>query len=209
MKDALLYHRQKVLARKGGFFNPSEYEGVVPELLPALQTDFLVPRTTKTDLSRFREHFGFDLPADLADYINLYWHSYICGAYDCMKQSEDGSWYEFDEGPVLFSVLRHAGETDDDVLFQKYGIINLTDELYEESAEAVQCDHAPPELMQEAREFISIGWTGYAAHAVLYHIRTGEIYLGSWRTDRVADDKPIAHSLSELIRGIYFPNLPY
>ena len=102
-------------------------------------------------------------------------------------------------------MLKHNGETDDDVLFQKYGIYNLTAELYDDFTERVEEDSITPDIIHEVKEYISIGWTGYAAHAVLYKIATGEIYLQSWREDRVADDKPIASSLSELINGIYFP----
>ena len=109
MKNALLTYSQKAMARRS-FFNPREYEGVPDEMTALFEQHFLIPRTTKTNLAPFREKFGFDLPDDIADYINLYWHSYICGAYDCMKQSEDGSYYPFDEGPILFSVLKHTGE---------------------------------------------------------------------------------------------------
>lgn len=93
-------------------------------------------------------------------------------------------------------MLRHIGETEDDVLFQKYGVYDLTVQLYEDYEEN-----------SEVKEYISIGWTGYAAHAVLYKIATGEIHLQSWREDRVADDEPIAGSLSELINKIYFPKI--
>lgn len=173
-----------------------QYEGVVPELIAEIQKRFLVPRTAQTNFAPFREKFGFELPDDIKDYINLFWHPHIAGAFDCYKQDEKGGYYKFDEGPVLFSVLKHIGETDDDVLFQKYGVYDLTAELYEDYEEC-----------PEVREYISIGWTGYAAHAVLYKTATGEIYLQSWREDRVADDKPIAGSLSELINKIYFPEI--
>lgn len=173
-----------------------QYEGVVPELAAEIQKRFLVPRTAQTNFAPFREKFGFELPDDIKDYINLFWHPHIAGAFDCYKQDEEGGYYKFDEGPVLFSVLKHIGETDDDILFQKYGVYDLTAELYEDYEEC-----------PEVREYISIGWTGYAAHAVLYKTATGEIYLQSWREDRVADDKPIAGSLSELINKIYFPEI--
>ena len=203
MKNALLTYSHKAMARPG-FFNPCEYEGVPDEMTALFKHHFLIPRTTKTNLAPFREKFGFDLPDDIADYINLYWHSYICGAYDCMKQSENGSYYPFDEGPILFSVLKHTGETDDDVLFQKYGVCALTEEFYQDWEEHAEENPSEAHLLQEAKQFICIGWTGYAAHSILYQRATGEIYLESWRPDKVADDKPIAASLSALISGIYF-----
>ena len=195
MKNALMNYSNKAIAHSA-FGSPREYEGVVPELAAEIQKSFLVPRTTLTNFAPFRERFGFELPDDIKDYINLFWHPYIDGAYDCYKQNEEGGYYKFGEGPILFSVLKHIGKTDDDVLFQKYGVFDLTAELYEDYGEC-----------SEVKEYISIGWTGYAAHAVLYKIATGEIYLQSWREDRVADDKPIASSLPELINKIYFPRI--
>lgn len=195
MKDALLNYCKKTIVNsvQNGF---RQFDGVVPELKNEIQKSFLVPRTTRTNLAPFREKFGFELPDDIKDYINLFWHPYIAGAYDCYKQNEQGGYYKFDEGPVLFSVMKHIGETDDDVLFQEYGVYALTAELYEDYEEC-----------SEVKEYICIGWTGYAAHAVLYKIASGEIYLQSWREGKVADDKPIAGSLSELINKIYFPTI--
>lgn len=186
-------YRKKAIAHSA-CNSARQFEGVVPELIAEIQKNILVPRTAQTNFAPFRERFGFELPDDIKDYINLFWHPYISGAYDCYKQNEEGGYYQFDEGPVLFSVLKHIGESDDDVLLHKYGVYDLTAELYDDYEEC-----------SEVKEYISIGWTGYAAHAVLYRIATGEIYLQSWREDRVADDKPIAGSFAELINGIYFP----
>ncbi|MBR1864378.1 MAG: hypothetical protein IJ806_09860 [Ruminococcus sp.] len=184
-----------------------QFECVDPELISEIQKSFLVPRITKTDLEPFREKFGHELPDDIKDYINLYWHPYIYGAYDCYKQKEDSDgYYKFDEGLVLFSVMKHKGKTDDDVLFQKYGVYDLTAELYDDLAERAEEAPISPDIVNEVKKYICIGWTEYAAHRVLYKIATGEIYLESWREDRVADDKPIAGSLSELINKIYFLN---
>ena len=72
------------------YYNPGKYEGVVSELKTEFQRSILVPRTTKTNFEPFRSRFGFELPDDIKAYINLYWHSYIEGAYDCYKQDEDG-----------------------------------------------------------------------------------------------------------------------
>lgn len=200
MKDALINYSKKAMARPN-YYNPGKYEGVVSELKTEFQRSILVPRTTKTNFEPFRSRFGFELPDDIKDYINLYWHSYIEGAYDCYKQDENGEYYKFDEGQILFPVLKHNRETDDDVLFQKNGVYDLTEQLYKNcKKEHYCCD----DITKEVKEYICIGWTGYAAHAVLYKIATGEIYLESWREDRLADDKPIAASLSELINNIYF-----
>ena len=96
-----------------------------------LTDKFLVPRTAKTDTVPFRERFGFRLPDDIADYINLFWHTSIYGAYDCFKQIENGDgYYKFDEELVLFPVLKHNGGSDDDVLFQESGVSSLCFPVY-------------------------------------------------------------------------------
>ena len=203
IKEALIEYSNKIMSHLG-FFKPYEYKDVPAEMIAGFQRNYLIPRTTLTDLEPFRERFGYELPQDIKDYINLYWHSYISGAYDCYKQGKEGGYYKFDEGPILFSVLKHEGETDNDVLFHKYGIYELTAEFYDDYDDEAEYEPVSAELAKEARKYICIGWTGYAAHAVLYKISTGEIYLQSWREDKVADDKPIAGSLAELISKIYF-----
>ena len=60
------------------------------------------------------------------------------------------------------------------------------------------------DLVNIVKDYICIGWTEYSAYKILYKISTGEIYLESLIEDRVADDKPIASSLAELINKLYF-----
>ena len=189
------------------YFNrcQSDLKNTIPELTTDIYNRFLVKRTSKTDIEPFRERFGIELPGDLQDYINLYWHTYIYGAYDCDKQSETGVYYKFDEGLILFPVMKHSGETNDDVLFQKCGVYKLTEELYEDYEE----DEGIPfhrDLGKEVKNYICIGWTEYAAHKILYKVSTGEIYLESLMEEKVVDDKPIASSLPELINKLYFLN---
>lgn len=201
LKKALMSYSKKATEQPDFFIRcQSDLEDAVPELVAEIKEKFLVPRTAKTDTEPFRERFGFRLPDDIADYINLFWHTSIYGAYDCFKQIENGDgYYKFDEGLVLFPVLKHNGGLDDDVLFQESGVFRLTEELYEDYEE----DDAP-DLVREVKDYICIGWTEYSAFKILYKVSTGEVYLESSMADRVADDKPIAGSLCELIGRLYF-----
>lgn len=40
---------------------------------------FLVKRKDETDLSVFEEKYGYTLPTEINDYINLFWHPCIRG----------------------------------------------------------------------------------------------------------------------------------
>ena len=104
MKEALLNYRQKAL-KLGQFWMPDEFHDVIPEMAEELKRNFLIPRTTKTDFSPFRDRFGYELPDEIKEYMSLYWHSYVTGVYDCMQQNETG-YYKFDDSIVLFSVMK-------------------------------------------------------------------------------------------------------
>ena len=201
MENSLMSYSKKAGEQPDFFIRcQRDLEYAVPELIAEIDEKFLVPRTTKTDTEPFRERFGVGLPDDIADYINLFWHTSIYGAYDCYKQKDSGDgYYKFDEGLILFPVLKHDGESDDDVLFQEYSVFKLTEELYEDYEENDDSD-----LVREVKDYICIGWTEYSAFKILYNLSTGEIYLESNIEDKVADDKPIASSLSELISKLYF-----
>lgn len=204
MKNALISYSKKAMEQLD-FFNrcQSQFEDVIPELITEIKKSFLISRTTKTNLKPFFERFGIELPDDIKDYINLFWHTSVFGVYDCDKQNENGGYYKFDEGLVLFPVLKYKGKTDDDVLLQENGVYALTEELYEDFEE----EEGVPfhtDLVNIVKDYICIGWTEYSAYKILYKISTGEIYLESLIEDRVADDKPIASSLAELINKLYF-----
>ena len=114
MKKALMSYSKKAKEQPDFFIRcQSDLEDAVPELVAEIKEKFLVPRTAKTDTEPFRERFGFRLPDDIVDYINLFWHMSIYGAYDCFKQIENGDgYYKFDEGLVLFPVLAKDSNFD-------------------------------------------------------------------------------------------------
>lgn len=205
MKNSLMSYSKKAMEQPDFFIRcQRDFDGAMPELVTEIKKKFLVSRTAKTNTEPFRELFGIRLPDDITDYINLFWHTSIYGAYDCYKQKENGDgYYKFDEGLVLFPVLKHKGESDDDVLFQEYGVYKLTEELYKDYEED---DTLNADLVREIKDYICIGWTDYSAFKILYKVSTGEIYLESSMEGRVTDDKPIAGSLSELISKLFFRN---
>ena len=67
---------------------------------------FFVKRKDETDLSVFEEKYGYTLPTEINDYINLFWHPCIRG-YCNTKESI-----------VLFSVLKKEGDNYFDTLIK-------------------------------------------------------------------------------------------
>lgn len=204
MKNALRDYGKRAL--EGSDFRvrcQSDFENGVPELIAEVQKKFLVPRNSKTAFEPFWEKFGIELPDDVKEYINLYWHACVYGACNCDKQKENGEgYYKFDEGLVLFPVLKHNGETDDNILFQEQGVYELTKEFREDYEEDVEDSQG--ELAAKVKDYICVGWTEYSAYKILYKVSTGEIYLQNSSEEKVVDDKPIANSLAELIHKLYF-----
>lgn len=202
MKEALLNYREKTLKR-GQFWLRDDFLDVIPEMQEEFKRNFLIPRTTKTDFSPFRDRFGYELPDEIKEYMSLYWHPCVDGAYDCMQQNEKG-YYKFDDSIVLFSVMKNNNESDDDVLFHKYGIIDLTEEWLKSCKEDAESQPELAEFAKEAIDYIPIGWSSYYAYDILFRRSTKKIYLGADSADRFVCEEPIANSLPELINGLYF-----
>ena len=76
-----------------------------------LQGNYYLKKTEYTDASLFKKEFGYDLPQDLQEYLNLYWHPGIFG------------WDKFYECIVLEAVLKYENESADDVLTGTHGLI--------------------------------------------------------------------------------------
>ena len=202
MKEALLNYREKTLKR-GQFWLRDDFLDVIPEMQEEFKRNFLIPRTTKTDFSPFRDRFGYELPDEIKEYMSLYWHPCIDGCYDCMQQNEKG-YHEFDDSIVLFSVMKRNNESDDDVLFQKYGIINLTEEWLKSCKEAAERRPQLTKYAEEAFDYIPIGWSYYYAYEILFRRSTKKIHLQVYDGNRFVGEEPIANSLPELINGLYF-----
>ena len=76
-----------------------------------LQGNYFLKKTEYTDASLFKKEFGYDLPQDLQEYLNLYWHPGIFG------------WDKFYECIVLVAVLKFETESAADVLTGTHGLI--------------------------------------------------------------------------------------
>lgn len=144
--------------------------------------EYFVRRTSKTDFKIFEETFGYKLPSDIGDLINLFWHPYIYGFYKYDKIGED---------IVLFSCHKHKTETDDDILRQEFGIIDLGIEWRDRSE-------------GDITQYLPIGWTGYSGRNILYELSTGRIFCEHLDNVKEPEEEPIANSLKELITGLSF-----
>lgn len=131
-----------------------------------------IERKTETDVLLFAKEFGYSLPEEIAEYINIFWHPWISG-YGCDP-----------ECIVLFSVLKKQGDSDDDILYYINSLIPLAKEWAENGD--IHC-------------YIPIGWLGYSGSYVLYETQTGKIFLEDRDVEGKVEDKPIANSLRDLI----------
>ena len=76
---------------------------------------FLVKREDKTDLSVFEEKYGYTLPTEINDYINLFWHPCIRGYCNTKEWEEMGDikkfipigWLGYSGRYVLYEVSSH------------------------------------------------------------------------------------------------------
>lgn len=137
---------------------------------------FLIKRKDETDLSVFEEKYGYTLPTEISDYINLFWHPCIRG-YCNTKESI-----------VLFSVLKKEGDSSDEILFYENSLISMAKDWEE---------------IGDIKKFIPIGWLGYSGGYVLYEVSSHNIFLENMDVDGEVEDKPIANSLKELINKEY------
>lgn len=136
---------------------------------------FLVERKEKTDLTIFEKEFGYKMPTEIEEYINVFWHPCISG------------YCNTEEAIVLFSVLKNEGDSSDDILFYKNSLFTMCKEW---------------ERIGDIKKLIPIGWLGYSGGYVLYEISSHDIFVENMDIDGEVEDKPIAHSLKELINGM-------
>lgn len=136
---------------------------------------YLIERTTKTDISIFEKEFGYELPKEIKEYINLFWHPCISGYYNTR------------EAVVLFPVLKKEGNSGNDLLFYKNGLIAMAENWSK---------------IGGSNEFIPIGWLGHSGSYVLYDVKSNKIFLENTDIDGQAEIEPIANSLKELIDNL-------
>ncbi len=131
-----------------------------------------IERQDKTNIEIFKEEFGYELPMEIADYINIFWHPYISG-YLTTK-----------EAIILFSVLKKEGDTGDDILFYENNLISMARQWAE-----IGC----------IEKYIPIGWLAYSGSYVLYEVKSSKIFIENIDVDGEVENESIANSLRELI----------
>ena len=143
-----------------------------------------IPKTKKTDMSFFKENFGFDLPKDIDDFINNYWHINISGKY---KYPNDIILAE--DRILLFRVMRFKGEKELDFLYDPtIGFMSFAEEWRGDGGDITK--------------YIPIGFMDVTGYFILYEVQTGKIFLQNIEIDGRAEDKPIADSFPEFIKNI-------
>lgn len=166
------------LASKPHYFKNEDYSNVDVNIKACFRNGILpVKRDSETDFSVFREKYGYSVPKEIQEYINLYWHGYICGFIQKMRLYSD-------EAVILFPVLKYQGENDNDVLYHRFGLLDLSDQWTKYGG--------------DIHKYIPVGWTGYSGGDVLYNIETSQIHITD--LDENIIDNPIADSLSDLIK---------
>lgn len=120
MINAFKSYYEKLIS-KPDYFQNEDYSNVDVNIRACFRNGTApVKRNSRTDFGIFREKYGYDMPSEIQEYINLYWHSYISGFNHKMKQYSD-------EAVILFQVLKYQGENDNDVLYHKFGLLELSD----------------------------------------------------------------------------------
>lgn len=176
MKKAIQNYFERVKEPLDYYAN-EDFSKVSTELKNKIDNDeLLIERRDQTDLSVFEKEFGYKLPSEIEDYINLFWHPCVSGYYNTK------------EAVVLFSVLKEEGDSSNDILFYKNGLITMA-KAWEE--------------IGDIQKFIPIGWLGHSGGYVLYEVSSNNVYLENMDVDGEVEEKPIAHSLKELINGLY------
>lgn len=96
------------------YFTNEDFSNICDDIKKEIDKGvFLIKRKYETDLSVFEEKYGYTLPTEISDYINLFWHPCISG-YCNTKESI-----------VLFSVLKKEGDSSDEILFYENSLISM------------------------------------------------------------------------------------
>ena len=179
MRNEIIQYFKKIKKECPDYYNSEDFSDLDKYIKNNFNNHGIVPivKTEETDVSLFEKEFGYPLPNEIAKYINIFWHPFISG-------------YLFDsESIVLFSVLKKEGDSCNDVLFYKNGLMDLAKNWAE---------------VGNIKNYVPIGWLGYSGTYVLYEVDTGKIFLEDRNADvdGVIEDKPIANSIGELINNL-------
>ena len=153
---------------------------VDPELMRRFNAgEIFVARQEHSDFEIFNREIGYQLPKDIADYLNAYWQPGVFGYYK-----------DLPECFMLFSAIRHIGEKPDDFLLRSGGLI----------AEARRWVSYDGDL----NRYMPIGiYDAYSCSFLLYEVETGRIFIEDLDNEGGVENEPVADSLKELILGLY------
>ena len=171
MDKALLVYFAKI-DQPNNFFKIDKIDDLDEDIKNQFEKgNYLVRRTTHIN---FEKILKFDLPKELKDYINIFWHPCIRG------------YYMLPECIVLFPVLKKKDDSDADILYYENGLISMERDWRKYDQE---------------KRFIPIGWLGYSGGYILYEMRTGQIYFEDMNANVEGSivNEPLANSLKELI----------
>lgn len=179
MQEAILNYAIKA-KNNPNYCSLTDFESMHPYIKRQCENgEYFTRRNTLTDFKIFENIFGYKLPKDIGDLINLYWHPYIYG------------FYKLSECIVLFSCHKHKTENDADIMKQKDGIIDLGINWRDVYAGDIS-------------QYLPIGWKGYSGSYILYELSTGRIFEEDFDNDGKPAEEPFANSLKELIQGLSF-----
>lgn len=177
MKKAIQLYKSQLIGTNisYNFFN---FTDVASDLKAHFDVgDFFVERQEKTSFDIFKKEMGYQLPQDICEYINAYWHPGIFG------------YYKIDECIVLFPVVRYVGDTVDSILLQKDGLIDTAKRWRKIFG-------------GDITHYLPIGYLSYTETEVLYEIDSGKIFLEDMDKDGFPETEPFSESLMELISNM-------
>ena len=158
-----------------------DFESMNPDIKRQIKNgEYFTRRNVPVDFTVFENTFGYKLPDDVGDLINLFQHPYIYGFYNNVH-----------ECIILFSCHKHKSEKDDDIMLQKDGIIDLGISWRDVFG-------------GDITHYLPIGWKAYSGSYILYELGTGRIFEEDFDEEGKPEKEPFADSLKELILGLSF-----
>ena len=123
------------------------------------EQNIVTPKNKVFDRSAFKEHFGFDLPQEIAEYLGLLSHDYVYGWVRKMCKYSD-------ESIILYNTTKDDNENLKE-------LIRHTDMIHED--------------YPETQDMVYIGWTGYSGSYIMYDSKTRKIYFEGLLSCAIAD----------------------
>ena len=178
LKDTIDTYIQKIKLHDIKYSSMIPYSKISADIKDEFSRgNFFLKKTEYTDTSLFKKEFGYELPQDLQEYLNLYWHPGIFG------------WDKFYECIVLDAVLKYENESADDVFTGTHGLIYHAKKWRDLFGGNIN-------------EYLPIGILVSPESYVLYEIKTGRIFMEDADNEGKPEKEPFENSLKELIQHL-------